>query len=271
MKSILLHIDHDPAMKARMQVALDIARASNGHITCLQAVSYEVFAPGDIDGSAMAAVMPVIKENAEKLREATERALEIEGAAWDWRFVYGIAQHRLLEASWLADVVIVGPSGAAEGRRGPSSLVGDLVLKAPVPVLVVPEDTIGFDVSAPMLVAWNGSAEAARALRAAVPLLACSCKVTLASVAEEADKARFDVPATGGARYLSRHGIASEIIEIPVGEAKVSDTLFSAAQLRECGLIVMGAYGRSRLAELLLGGVTRQMLSEPQMPILLAH
>jgi nucleotide-binding universal stress UspA family protein len=271
MKSILLHIDHDRAMTARLQVALDIARATNGHITCLQAVSYEVFAPGDFYGSAIAAAMPVIKQAADELRTKIEAELEHEGVTWDWRFVYGIAAHRLLEHSALADIVIVGPSDFGEGQHGPSALVGDLVLKARAPVLVVPADARSFDASAPMMVAWNGSTEAAHALRGAVPLLACSCKVTLASVAEESDKARYDVPSTDGARYLSRHGIECEIVEIPRGEARIADSLFSAASLRECSLMVMGAYGHSRLAEMLLGGVTRRMLSDPQMPILLAH
>ena len=271
MKSILLHIDHDKAMQARLQVALDIARSTNGHITCLQAVSYEVFAPGDFYGSAIAAAMPVIKENADNLRARIEAELDHEGVPWDWRFVYGIAPHRLLEASPLADIVILGPAEAGTDGRGPSALVGDVVMKVPVPVLVVPGDARSFDVGAPMLVAWNGSAESAHALRAAVPLLACSVKVTLACVIEEDDRARFDLPSTEGAKYLSRHGIDCEIVEIPRGQASIADTLFSAAQMRECGLMVMGAYGHSRLAELLLGGVTRQMLSEPQMPVLLAH
>ena len=91
------------------------------------------------------------------------------------------------------------------------------------------------------------------------------------AVAEPADKPRFDLPAVEGAQYLSRHGITCEMVEVPRGEAKIADTLFSAAQMRECGFMVMGAYGHSRLAEMLLGGVTRQMLGEPQMPILLAH
>jgi nucleotide-binding universal stress UspA family protein len=222
-------------------------------------------------GAAIAAAMPVIKENADNLRQKIEARLEHESVPWDWRFVYGIAQHRLLEASPLADVVIVGPSDLGDDGRGPSALVGDLVLKAPVPVLVVPADARSFDISAPMMVAWNGTAEAAHALRSAMPLLACSCKVTLVSVAEERDKARFDFPQAEGAKYLARHGIDAEIVEIPRGEAKIADTLFSAAQMRGCGLMVMGAYGHSRLAELLLGGVTRSMLSEPEMPILLAH
>lgn len=270
MKSILLHIDHDPALQSRLQVALDIARATNGHITCLQALNYEVLAPGDMYGTAMAAAMPVLKENAEALRAEIEADLTNEGVSWDWLFEYGLAQHRLLERSTLADVIILGAADMA-GGRGPSALVGDLVLKAPVPVLVVPEGARSFDIGAPMMVAWNGSPEACNALRAATPLLACARAVTLVSVAESADKARYDVPPTDGARYLSRQGIACEIVEIPRGEARIADTLFSAAQMRECALLVMGAYGRSRLAEMLLGGVTRQMLTEPQMPVLLAH
>ena len=129
----------------------------------------------------------------------------------------------------------------------------------------------GHDCRAPVLVAWNGSSEAAVALRAAKPLLALASKVTIASVAEESDQVRFDFPASEAAKYLSREGIDAELVSIPRGEAKIADTLFSAAQMRDCGLMVMGAYGHSRLAEMLLGGVTRRMLSDPQIPILMAH
>lgn len=271
MKSILLHIDHDPAMQARLQVALDIARATNGHITCLEAVSYAVFAPGDFYGSAIAAAIPVIKENAEKLRQEVEAQLAHEGVPWDWRFEYGIAAERLLEASSLADVVILGPAEAGTSGRGPSPLVGDVVLKARAPILVVPSDTRSFDVGAPMMVAWNGSAESAHALRAALPLLACSCKVTLACVIESDAGQQPSLPSTEGARYLSRHGIDCELVELPRGDASIADTLLAAARARECATVVMGAYGRTRFAELLLGGVTRQMLSQPQLPVLLAH
>jgi nucleotide-binding universal stress UspA family protein len=271
MKSILLHIAPDKAMNARLQAALDLARAGHGHITCLQAISYEVFAPGDFYGSAMAAAMPVIKEAADKLRAEIEGRLAREDAAWDWRFVYGAAEHRLLEAAALADIVVVGPSDAGESGRGPSTLAGTLALKAPAPVLVVPEGTARLDVAAPMLVGWNGSAEACVALRRAAPLLAMASKVYLASVAEPRDEGRFDFPPLEGAQYLSRHGIEAELIALPRGEARIADTLASAAQLRDCGVMVMGAYGHSRFAEMLLGGVTRHALTDPQMPIVLAH
>ncbi|MGY6552636.1 MAG: universal stress protein [Erythrobacter sp.] len=271
MKSILLHIASDRAMDARLQVALDLARATNGHITCLQAVSYEVFAPGDFYGSAMAAAMPVIKEAAEKLRSEIEADLANEGVSWEWRFVYGAAEHRLLEQASLHDIVLVGPHDAGEDQRSPSSMVGQLALKAPVPVLVVPADTKKFDPSAPMLVGWNGSAESCMALRLAVPLLKMSDKVYLAMVEEKRSEERLDFPAMEGAKYLSRHGIEAEIVEIPRGDARVSDTLFSAAQMRDCAMLVMGAYGQSRISQMLFGGVTRHSLTDPQLPIFLAH
>ncbi|MHA7818993.1 MAG: universal stress protein [Erythrobacter sp.] len=272
MKSILLHIDDDTCLEARLQVAMDIARACDAHVTCLQAVSYEVFAPGDFYGSAMAAALPQIKQAAEDLRAKVEADLANEDVSWEWRFLYGMAERHLLEQSALHDVIVVGPHDIGEeGSRGPSAMAGELALKAPVPVLVVPGDTRRFDPSAPVLVAWNGSSEAAVALRGAMPLLGLAGKVFLATVAEEDDKHRYDFPASEAAKYLSRHGIEAELVEIPRGKAKIADTLFSAAQMRDCGLMVMGAYGHSRLAEMLLGGVTRRMLSNPQMPILLGH
>jgi len=272
MKTILLHIDSDNCMDARLQVAMDIARACNGHITCLQAVSYEVFAPGDFYGSAMAAALPRIKEAAENLRAKIEGDLANEDVSFEWRFLYGMAESRLLEQSALHDVIVVGPHDVGEeGARGPSGMAGELALKAPAPVLVVPGDWNRMDVSAPALIAWNGSSEACVAMRAALPLLKCASKTFIASIAEDNEKMRFDFPATEAAMYLSRHGIEAEIVDIPRGDGKVSDTLMSAAKMRECGVFVMGAYGHSRLSEMLLGGVTRRVLSDPQMPILMAH
>ena len=272
MKSILLHIDDDPCMEARLQVAMDIARACDGHITCLQSVSFEIFAPGDFYGAAMAAAIPQIREAAEALRAKIEADLANEDVAWEWRFLYGMAEQRLLEQAPLHDVIVIGPHDIGEHEaRGPSAMAGALAIRAPVPVLVVPGDCKRLDLRAPMMVAWNGSAESAVALRAATGLLALSDNVTLASVTEKDARERVGFPVTEAARYLSRHGIEAEVVEIPHGSASVADTLMLAARMRECGLLVMGAYGHSRLAELLMGGVTRKLLSDPEIPVLIAH
>ncbi len=270
MKSILLHINNDDGMEARMQAALDLARAHDAHITCLQAVSYEVFAPGDFYGSAMAAALPKIREAAEKHREEMETDLANEDVSWEWMFLHGMAETRLLEQSPLYDLLVVGCHDVGR-TKGVSHMVGELVLKAPCPVLVVPDELKRFDTAAPVLVAWNGSSESCVALRNALPLLKAASKVFLASVAEEKDRERFDFPPVKGAQYLSRYGIEAEMVEIPAGEGKVADVLAAAAQSRECGLMVMGAYGHSRLSEMLLGGVTRRAINDPDLPIFLAH
>ncbi len=272
MKSILLHISSDSSLEARLQVALDMARAFDGHVTCLQAINYEVFAPGDFYGSAMAAAIPRIKEAAEELREKVEGRIAKEDVSWDWVMCSGQAELKLLEQSALHDIILLGPNDVGQdGTRGPSAMAGSLALRAPIPVMVIPGSTRGFDASAPALVAWNGSSEACVALREAVPLLAKSESVYLASIEEAKEKKRYDFPPVEGARYLSRHGIEAELVEIPRGEARIADTLFSAAQMHDCGMLVMGAYGHSRLSEMLLGGVTRHSLTDPQMPIFLAH
>ena len=272
MKAILLHIAGDSCLEARLQVALDMARAFDAHITCLQAINYEIFAPGDFYGSAMAAAIPRIKEAAEELRTKIETHLKHEDVSWSWVNCAGQAEMKLLEQSALHDIILIGPHDAGEdGTRSPSGMAGALALRAPVPVLVVPGHTKSFDVTAPALVAWNGSAEACVALRQAVPLLAKSDAVYLATVEETLDKKRYDFPPVEGAKYLSRHNIEVELVEIPKAEAKIADTIFAAAQMRECGMVVMGAYGHSRLSEMLLGGVTRRSLTDPQVPIFLAH
>ena len=272
MKSILVHANDDSCMEARMQVALDIARRTGAHITFLQSVSYEVFAPGDFYGSAMAAALPQIKEAAESFRARMEADLANEDAAWEWKFLYGMAESRLLEQSALADLILVGPDDVGEDNaHRASAMVGQLAVKASAPVLVVPGSTKRLDLTAPIMVAWNGSSEACVAMRAAVPLLALASSVYLTIVSEDNDRNRTDFRPDQGAEYLSRHGIHAEIVEVPRGESKVSDALFSAAGNRECSMMVMGAYGHSRLAEMLLGGVTRRSLTDPQMPIFLAH
>ena len=272
MKSILLHIDDDHALEARLQVAMDIARACEGHITCLQAVSFEIFAPGDFYGNAMAAAMPRIREAAEALREKVETDLANEDVSWEWRFLHGMAEQHLLEQSALHDIIIIGPHDIGDlGSHGPSVMAGELALDAPSPVLVVPAETKRLDLEAPVMVAWNGSTEASIALRSALPLLKLAREVVLVSVGEDKDRKRFAFGGGEAAQYLSRHGIEAHLVEIEKRRGRIADILFEEAEKRGCSMMVMGAYGHSRLAEMLLGGVTRRTLSDPHLPVLLAH
>jgi len=135
----------------------------------------------------------------------------------------------------------------------------------------VPRKTRGFSVEAPAMVAWNGSPESSRALRAAVPMLARSSKVWLARVQTPEDEDDRDLPPLSGAEYLSRHGIDCEILDLGLRHGSVAKTIEEEALSRDCGYIVMGAYGHSRMMEVLFGGVTRKSLASPALPMVIAH
>lgn len=268
MRSLLLHIADDESLEARTQVALDLARAFDGHMTCLQAVPYEYGVPGDFYGAIVADLVPALREAAEKLRARCEQRLTPEDVSWSWDHEDGRALEHVLRMSSLNDLVVVGSREPLS--TAPSLLARELVVRLKTPMLLVPEHVNGLNCAGTAIVAWNGSAEASNALRAAVPLLAKARAVVLASVRGEPNDS-FDLPAVDGAEYLSRHGIGCEIIEFPFENGTVARTLADAAVRREAAYLVMGAYGHSRLVETVLGGVTRELFADPPLPIFTCH
>lgn len=263
MRSVLLHIDDDPCLDARIQVALDLARQFNGHVTCVQPVPFAMGMPGDFYGSVTAELGPAYQEAADNLKARIETDLANEDVSWSWVQENGNAVELLMQLTGLSDVVLVGCCDPL--HKGHSPLAGDLAIRSQTPVLVVPPTAKRLDAQGPALVAWDGSPEACRALRAAVPLLALSSSVTLATVQEDVKRA-YDLPPTGGAEYLSRHGIASEIVELPRTKS-IAQVLVDAAIARKASYLVMGVYGRPRLAEMVLGGVSRELLAHPPLPL----
>ena len=116
-------------------------------------------------------------------------------------------------------------------------------------------------------IAWDGGNESATALRSAVPLLAGCAAVHVLTVKEKPG----GFPATDAVRYLSRHGISAEMSEL-ARRSSTEETLATAVAKLGGELLVMGAYGKSRMREYLFGGATRYFLEESATPaLLLAH
>lgn len=271
MKSVLLHINRDNGQEARLQAALDIVRAFDSHLTCLQVTPFETFVPADPYGVShlLQQTYDQIRKEEASEREAVEQRLKTEGASWDWHCHRGAPARLLAEHSWLQDLVIVSsPAEDWPVRLESPPTAADLVVHSRAPVLVVPDDTRSFDCTGTAMVAWDGSAEACQALRGALPLLKRSASVLLAIVSKEGGQ---QFPPTEAASYLSRNDVGSEIVELPSDGKRVADILRSVAGAREAAYCVMGAFGHSRLRERLMGGVTRDMLSDGTLPLVLAH
>ncbi|RJF90954.1 universal stress protein [Sphingomonas cavernae] len=270
MKTILLHVHDDAGQEARLQASLDIARATEGHISCAQITPLEYFVGTDPFGG-----MYAVKEVLAKLRtqETLERArlearLETEGVSWDWRQFDGNVVQTLVSYARLADVVVLSqPMRNGDPLTEPIPVVPDVAIHARAPILSVPVKAQALNVAGKAMIAWNGSYEAAHALRFALPLLRLAESVHLVEISDDAR----EFPSTAATDYLSRHGIAAEMQEIPrAGRDAGAALLHQAAELG-ASYVVMGAYGHSRLREMMLGGVTRKLLGESPIPLLLAH
>lgn len=270
MKTILLHVHDDVGQHARLEFALDLARATGGHINCVQITPLEYFVGTDPFGG-----MYAVKEVLANLRsqETTERArieerLVSEGVSWSWAQFDGNVVQTLVSQARLADIVILSqPASGGDPASAPIPVVPDVALHARAPVFSIPAEGRRFDVAGPAMVAWNGSYEAAHALRFAIPLLRLASDVHLVEITQD----NREFPSTSAATYLARHGFEPELRPVPHGGRDVSTALLHEAEAIGASYIVMGAYGHSRLREMILGGVTRDLLGSTKIPLFMAH
>jgi len=269
LQSILLHIFDDTGFESRLQAALDLARAFRGHITCLHATPLEEYLKVD---PWVAARLP--EEFSEKmkarriaLRSKVEGRLLAEGVEWDWVHIDDTMSRALVRHSIMFDIVVVTLARHSFENDEPRTIAAAVATGARAPVLAVPESHERLRLEAPIVIAWNGSPEAAIAMRAALPILRLSAAVHLLEVEDKLAPYPRDL----AAKYLSRHNVHVEIAQRRPIDGSVSEAITACALEIDAGLIVMGAYGHSRLREFLLGGVTRDLIFGSGIPLLLAH
>lgn len=260
MRSILVYADRGAAMEARLATAMAIARANQGHVTVLVDTPVTRFIAMDpMGGSYLAtdALKQALEED-DAQAAAIEQQLSRDDVPFDVIRSEGEPVDALAAAARLADLVILS--------RG-SGLAGELALASRTPVLVI-DDSAGLAVPlASTCVAWDGGDESAHALRAAVPLLATAGAVHVITVKEKPG----GFPATDALRYLSRHGIKAELHEL-ARSGSTEETIATAVTRLQASVLVMGAYGKSRMREYFFGGVTRYFVEECASPaLLLAH
>ncbi len=260
MRSILVYADRSPSMTARLETALRLARTGGGHVSVLVDTPITRYVAMDPMGGSYLASEAMAQALAEddSHAEALEARLAQEGVGFEVLRSEEEPVDALAGAARLADLVVV-----SRGNR----LGGELALAARTPVLVVPDERPLAWPPARACVAWDGGNEAAVALRGAVPLLAACRAITVLTVQEKPG----GFPAADALSYLARHGIAADPREL-ARHGSTEQTLAAAVAESGADLLVMGAYGRSRMREYLFGGVTRHFLEDDAAPaLLLAH
>ena len=271
MRSILLHVEDGASLDARLQAALSLAHATNGHVTCLHATPIEAYTAFDSFGGVfvMESIIEALDEQEASVQARVEDFLRKEDVSWEYCKSTGSIPHTILSYAALADVVVTGRSvHAGQDARVAIGPLGDLVLKSRSPVLIPGLDGPSFDPLGKAMIAWNGSYEAANAVRGALPLLKLAASVEVVRVEEEEDTL---FPSTRLLEYLSRHDIHAELRIETIEREYIVAALVGCAQETAASHIVLGGYGHSRIGEYVFGGVTRSMLASSQVNLVMAH
>lgn len=277
-KTILVHVDSSATVTERVAVAARLAREQDAHLigaatTGIMAEYYR--------NSAMLYSGVVPQDQIDDLTRNAELSLErfeAQARAADVRFERRISddetQNGLVLQARYADLVVLSQSEPGdEGLLMGPGLAAYLALYGGRPVLVVPYAGTYPHMDRHALIAWDGSRSATRAVTDALPLLRRSARVTLA-LFDPAHQygVHGEEPGADIALFLTRHGVKVEVSQQPKPEGmSVGEALLSLSADLGADLLVMGAYGHLRWREMVLGGVTRTLLSSMTLPVLMSH
>ncbi|MDP3314896.1 MAG: universal stress protein [Devosia sp.] len=277
MKQILVQAGVDAGAERRAQIAADLANRLEAEVSgvFLSPAAPSVYLGAAMEGAPPASVLKdltdahsrTVQANARAAKAALERTAPGEVIAW--REVDGASPNALIEAARAADLLIM-PGPPENSREGVFAPADTVALSAGGPVIAVPDTSTATSVGRRILVGWNGSRESTRALRDALPLLTRADQVSVVIVDHPA-AARDGEPVLEA--FLRRHGCRSVNVQrLPEGGRPPSEVILQhAAHVAQADLIVMGLYGHSRIREFILGGVSREMLDDSPIPLLLSH
>jgi nucleotide-binding universal stress UspA family protein len=267
MKDVLLPVHHDAGQAARLQAALDLTRALDGHLTCLGIVEVPVLPADAWSGTAQAVLTETVREEEAPHAAQLRARLADEDIAWSWKEMTGDMADSLAAAAALTDIVVTSPRVQGFLGGGERELAAELLTHTRTPLLSVPDGATGFVPDGRALVAWNGSDQAVEALRAATPLLRLARRVLILEI----DDGTVRLPAEEAHAYLVRHGIPPTIRRETGHHAPVATMLRDTIRTGRFDYVVMGAFSRFRITEALLGGVSRDMLRFCPVPMVMAR
>ena len=278
-KDLLVVLGSDAASRGRIALAAALAERFAAHLVGLYPFPVPE-APRHLGYYDPALLDPFFRELREKAqeecdkeREAFERTASLRGLSAEWRMVAeGLESDPALHARYV-DLAILGQldpdGGDAELLRPRPEHV---TLASGRPILVVPYagnfETIGRRV----LIGWNATREATRAVNDAMPLLVAADVVTVLTIdAHEGPDGHGELPGADISLHLARHGVKATIERTVSAGIPAGEVLLSRAADLGADLLVIGAYGHSRVRELLLGGATRSILRSMTLPVLMSH
>lgn len=273
LKDILVIVDEGAAAAGRIAYAAALADRHGAHLAGLF-VTPPLEIPNYVIAQLPAEAHRIRAEDDDRKAGEARRMFEQQAAnaglasRSEWIRVNGRPTERAALLGRHADLIVAGQNDPENPVAGGVE-VAELVLSGGRPVMVVPYALRQPRLGEHILIGWNDSREAARAVADAMPILEAADRVFVLAV--DPGGALGDTPGADIAAHLARHDIAVEASSMESRELSPADILLNRASDLSADMIVMGAYGRSRLRELVLGGVTRDILHRMTVPVLMSH
>jgi nucleotide-binding universal stress UspA family protein len=274
-KDIVVNLTGGAPQEFAADYAISLAKLFDAHIAGIGFI-YEPVIPGSVLGGIPTDLIEAQREeNTKAAKAATNR---FEAAAGEARLS---AEVRILDASVAGaadlfgriarrfDLAVVGQARPKEGASEELLIEGAL-FESGRPVVVVPYVQTQAVTLERVLVCWDGSRPATRAIADALPFLRRAKAIDILAVGGERGKGS-ELVGTNMARHLVRHGLAVELKRVSAGDVDVPSAIRSHAAEIGADFMVMGGYGHSRLREFILGGVTRTILTSSTIPVLMSH
>lgn len=276
-KTVLVHVDQGRDAAARIAVAARIALANEAHLVgaAMTGISPSVFAAAGLDPASPPLLLPfdALRAEARLALDGFERQVAALGvASYERRELQEQAGPGMSMQARYADLLVISQADrTALAPRLRADFPEYVLLNCARPVLVVPGGLPPAPMGRHVMIGWNGSREATRALTSAIPLLKEAGQVDVA-VLNPGSEGDVHGPLAGAdiALFLARHGVKVDVRTMS-GVAEVGSALLSMAADAGADLLVTGAYGRSRIGEILLGGTTRTLLASARLPLWMAR
>ena len=280
-KTLLVYLDDTAQTDDRVRLAATLAKAHDAHLagTAITGIPHNMAATWakGIGGDKVATYLGTLHRSVARTVHDFESVVQETGLnSFEGQMIEDIEEDGLTRWARYADLVIVSQYNPQDpvSSRVPH-LAEYVAISSGAPVLVLPYAGQFKTLGQHVLIAWNGSAQAVRAVRGALPMLQRAAEVDVAIFSASSD-AESDLAFTESriTAFLAKHDVKANVIRRPRDDESnidIGDLLLSMTADVDADLLVMGCYGHTRLKEILLGGATRTILRSMTLPVLMAH
>lgn len=276
-KTILVHCTEERRLPRVLAAAIPIARRDGAHVSALSILPPVIVEPAFSPGGVVTIIDSHRKAYAKErahMRETFETALRESALEGEWISLdngHSSVWKEIVRFGRSADLIVAAKPDPAWTYSHMLEAPAELVLHSGRPVLFVPGHAEPGLPGRNVIVAWNGSREAARAAHDAMPFLRRASKVTVLWINPADDPAAGDLPGADLCTTLARHGVTAEAATANSPGRNPGEVLLNRARETGADLVVMGCYGHSRMKEFILGGATRHVFEEMQVSVLMSH